>query len=373
MALPIDLPIEPMRARPADAVPAGEGWHYEPRWDGFRAIVARDGDDVRLQSRDLTSLDRYFPDLVAPLRQHLPVRSVVDGAIVIAGKGGLDFEALLARIHPAAARVALLAARAPAALVVWDLLALGDEDMRHLPFGQRRRRLELSLAEVAPQVLLTPATREHAVALDWLARFDGGGVDGVVAKRLDDVYQADEPLLVKVKRPRTADCVVGGFRWHGGGVGTMVGSLLLGLYDETGTLHHVGIADGFSEARRIELAFELAPLRERALAGHPWRDWGQDAADGQRPPPGGRGRSARGKDPSWEPLRPERVCEVVYDRLQGLRFRHATQLARWRPDRRPQDCLAAQLAPRPPIELQRLFAPALPLASAEAPATVARG
>jgi ATP-dependent DNA ligase len=371
MPLPIDLPVAPLRAASADTMPGGEGWHYEPRWDGFRAIAVRDGDEVHLQSRDLKPLDRYFPDLVAPLLHSLPPRSVVDGAIVIAGEGGLDFEALLARIHPAAARVAMLAARAPAALVLWDLLALGDEDMRHLPFAQRRRRLELVLAGVAPPVHLTPATRERAVALDWLSRFEGAGLDGVVARRLEDAHEDGERLLVKVRRPRLADCVVGGFRWHAAGAGA-VGSLLLGLHDEAGVLRPVGIADGFTSARRQELALLLAPLRERALDSHPWRDWGNDAADGQRMP-GGRNGWTRSKEPSWEPVRPELVCEVAYDRLQGARFRQSTSFVRWRPDRSPLDCRSRAVEARPPLELVRLFAPDLSVVTPGTTATAAHG
>jgi ATP-dependent DNA ligase len=266
--------------------------------------------------------------------------------------------------------VALLAARAPAALVVRDLLALGDEDMRHLPFAQRRRRLELVLAGATPPVHLAPATRDRAVALDWLARFEGAGLDGVVARRLDDIHEDGARSMVKVKRPRLADCVVGGFRWHGGGQGALIGSLLLGLHDEAGVLRPVGIAEVATGAVRRELAHDLAPLRERALEGHPWRDWGNDAADGQRMP-GGRSHSARSKEPSWEPVRPALVCEVAYDRLQGARFRHATSFVRWRPDRQPRDCLSAQLAVRPPIELGRLFAPPLPAVGAEPAAAVA--
>jgi ATP-dependent DNA ligase len=342
-----------MLAKLADEVPDGPGWLYEPKWDGFRTLAFRDGEDVHLQSRDSKPMNRYFPELLAPLREQLPERCVVDGEIVIAGPNGLDFEALLLRIHPAASRVAMLARETPASMVIWDLLALGDEDLRGVPLEERRRRLEGVLAQARPPVHLTPATRDRALAVDWFDRFEGAGLDGVIAKRLEGTYQPGQRAMVKVKHQRTADCVVAGFRWHKDGPGTMVGSLLLGIYDGAGVLHHVGIAASFTTKRRQELVTELAPLRENALEGHPWRAWRIEPG-GQRMP-GATSRWNRGKDLSWEPLRPELVCEVAYDHLQGDRFRHATHFQRWRPDKRPQDCRYDQLESHAPYELARIF------------------
>jgi ATP-dependent DNA ligase len=347
-----------MLSSAADALPGGEGWQFEPKWDGFRTLVFRDGDEVLLQSRDEKPMNRYFPELVALLAATLPERCVVDGEIVIVGADGLDFEALLLRIHPAASRVKLLAAQAPASFVAWDLLALGDEDLREAPLGVRRERLEQVLADAAPPVHLSPATRDRALAEDWFRRFEGAGLDGVMAKRLDEPYRAGERTMIKVKHQRTADCVVAGFRWHKQGPGTMVGSLLLGLYDDERTLHHVGVAAAFTNATRKRLVAELAPLREHALEGHPWRDWAdaqEDASTTGQRLPGATSRWNRGKDLSWEPLRPERVCEVAYDHMQGSRFRHAAQFLRWRPDKPPQDCRYDQLEVTPAYELERVF------------------
>jgi ATP-dependent DNA ligase len=343
-----------MLAKLADEVPAGDPWHYEPKWDGFRSLVFRDGPEVYLQSRDLKPLDRYFPELLAPLRAALPERAVLDGEIVIAGPRGLDFEALLLRIHPAASRVALLARQSPASFVAWDLLAIDGEDLREAPLSERRRRLEAALGGARPPVHLTPATRDRAVALEWFRRFEGAGLDGVVAKRLDEGYRPGVRAMVKVKHQRVADCVLGGFRWHKNGPGTMVGSLLLGLYDEAGVLHHAGIAASFRTPVRRRLVTELAPLRENALEGHPWAAWRIEPGGEQRMP-GATSRWNRGKDLSWEPLRPERVCEVAYDHLQGARFRHATHFLRWRPDKPPRDCTYAQLEVSPPYELGAIF------------------
>jgi ATP-dependent DNA ligase len=356
MRLPFAPPLAPMLSSAADALPGGEGWLFEPKWDGFRALVFRDGDEILLQSRDERPMNRYFPELVAPLARALPERCVVDGEIVIVGARGLDFEALLLRIHPAASRVKRLAAQTPASFVAWDLLALGDEDLRPAPLVVRREGLERVLAGAAPPVHLSPATRDRALAEDWFHRFEGAGLDGVMAKRLDAPYRAGERTMIKVKHGRTADCVVAGFRWHTQGRGAMVGSLLLGLYDEEGTLHHVGVAAAFTTAVRRQLVTELAPLREQALERHPWRDWAaaQEEAHGQRMP-GATSRWNRGKDLSWEPLRPERVCEVAYDHMQGSRFRHAAQFLRWRPDKRPRDCRYDQLEVTPAYELERVF------------------
>jgi ATP-dependent DNA ligase len=358
MSYPVSPPVEPMLAKASDALPAGEGWLFEPKWDGFRAVVFRDGPRLQLQSRELKPLNRYFPELEAPLLARLPERCVVDGEIVIAGPHGLDFDALLLRIHPAESRVRQLARETPSSLVAFDLLALGDRDLRPVPLSERRALLERVLAPGPPAVLVTPATRDRAVAQDWFARFEGAGLDGVVAKRLDGPYVPGARAMVKVKHARTADCVVGGFRWHKNGPGTMVGSLLLGLYDEAGVLHHVGICASFTTARRRALVAELAPLREGAADGHPWRDWAEWAEAGVDPGrrmPGASSRWNRGKDLSWEPLRPERVCEVAYDHLQGDRFRHATHFLRWRPDKSPRACTYDQLEETPAFELSRIF------------------
>ena len=345
-------PIAPMLSSAADALPHGDGWLFEPKWDGFRTIVFRDAGEITLQSRDEKPMNRYFPELIEALAAALPERCVVDGEIVIVGDGGLDFEALLLRIHPAASRVKLLAKERPASFVAWDLLAIGDEDLREVPLARRRERLEEALASVAAPVHLSPATLDRALAEDWFNRFEGAGLDGVMAKRLDSPYRPGERTMIKVKHARTADCVVAGFRWHKNGPGTMVGSLLLGLFDDEGALHHVGVTAAFTTARRKQLVDELAPLRENALEHHPWRDWAE--AQGQRMP-GGASRWSRGKDLSWEPLRPELVCEVKYDHMQGTRFRHAAHFVRWRPDKPPEECRYDQLEVTPAYELERVF------------------
>jgi ATP-dependent DNA ligase len=358
MRLPFQPPLQPMLSSTAEGLPAGDGWLFEPKWDGFRTLVFRDGDEILLQSRDEKPMNRYFPELLAPLAATLPERCVVDGEVVIVGAEGLDFEALLLRIHPAASRVKLLAEQSPASFVAWDLLALGDEDLREAPLATRRARLEQVLAGVALRVHLSPATRDRALAQDWFNRFEGAGLDGVMAKHLDAPYRAGERTMIKVKHTRTADCVVGGFRWHKNGVGTMIGSLLLGLYDDAGTLHHVGVCAAFTTAVRRQLVAELAPLRTNALDDHPWRDWAEaqsEASDAGQRLPGASSRWNRGKDLSWEPLRPEQVCEVAYDHMQGTRFRHAAQFVRWRPDKRPRDCRYDQLEVTPPYELERVF------------------
>jgi ATP-dependent DNA ligase len=358
MRLPFAPPLPPMLSSAADALPGGAGWQFEPKWDGFRTIVFRDGDELLMQSRDEKPMNRYFPELVAPLAAALPARCVVDGEIVIVGAGGLDFEALLLRIHPAASRVKLLAAESPASFVAWDLLALDDDDLRPRPLAERRERLEQVLSAGAKRVHLSPSTRDRAMAEDWFHRFEGAGLDGVMAKRLDAPYRAGERTMIKVKHQRTADCVVAGFRWHKKGPGTLIGSLLLGLYDEDGTLHHVGVTSAFTDAVRKQLVTELALLRENALQGHPWRDWAEAEADAtgkEQRMPGGTSRWNRGKDLSWEPLRPERVCEVAYDHMQGTRFRHAAHFVRWRTDKRLEDCRYDQLEVTPAYELERVF------------------
>ena len=342
-----------MLSAAADELPSGEGWLFEPKWDGFRTLVFRDGDEILLQSRDEKQMNRYFPELAAPILATLPERCVVDGEIVIVGSGGLDFEALLLRIHPAAKRVKLLAEQTPASFVAWDLLALGDEDLRETPLELRREELEKLLGAAPPPVHLSPATRDRALAQDWFHRFEGAGLDGVMAKRLDSPYRAGERTMVKVKHTRTADCVVAGFRWHKNGPGTMIGSVLLGLYDADGDLHHVGVTAAFTNVMRKKLVEELEPLRENAMENHPWRDWAE-AMEGQRMPGGG-SRWNRGKDLSWIALRPERVCEVAYDHMQGTRFRHAAHFVRWRFDKRPEDCRYDQLEVTPAYELERVF------------------
>ena len=359
MRLPFAPPVEPMLAKASDTLPEGEGWLYEPKWDGFRALVFRDGDEVYTQSRDLKPLDRYFPELAAPFLAQLPERCVLDGEVVIARDGTLDFEALLLRIHPAASRVAMLAAETPASFVAWDLLALGDEDLRGVPQGERRARLVEALGGVTPPLHLTPATLDRALAADWFDRFEGAGLDGVVAKRLEGAYQPGKRAMLKIKHGRTADCVVAGFRWHKNGPGTHVGSLLLGLFDDAGRLHHVGITSSFTWERREALVAELEPLRANALDGHPWAEWAEWASygsdgSGQRLPGAG-SRWNRGKDLSWEPLRCDRVAEVGYDHLQGDRFRHATTFKRWRPDKPTADCRYDQLETSVPYELARIF------------------
>ena len=355
MAFPIIPPVEPMLAKLATELPPGTGWLFEPKWDGFRALVFRDGDTVFVQSRDGKPLDRYFPEIAPAVRDNLPERCVVDGEIVIVGARGLDFDALQLRLHPAASRVKKLAAEIPAAFVAFDLLALGDRDLRAVPQSERRTLLEGALAGSRPPVHLTPCTRDRAQAADWFHRFEGAGFDGVIAKHEGTTYQPGKRVMVKVKHTRTADCVVAGFRWHKDGKGERVGSLLLGLYDGTGSLHHVGITSSFTMVRRAELARELEPLREGALDAHPWKEWAlADAAGGVRLP-GGQSRWSAGKDLSWEPLRIERVCEVKYDHLQGDRFRHATTFVRWRPDRQPADCRYDQLESTPPAELATIF------------------
>jgi ATP-dependent DNA ligase len=358
MRLPFQPPLPPMLSKAAGALPAGEGWLFEPKWDGFRTLVFRDGNEIFLQSRDEKPMNRYFPELLGPLAAALPARCVVDGEVVIAANGGLDFEALLLRIHPAASRVKQLASQMPASFVAWDLLALDEEDLRQVPLAERRPRLERLLSGAAAPVHLSPATLDRATAEDWFRRFEGAGLDGVMAKRLEAPYSAGERTMIKVKHARTADCVVAGFRWHKNGPGTMVGSLLLGLYDDEGTLQHVGVTAAFTNAVRRQLVEELAPLRENALEGHPWRDWAAAeaaaAANGRRLP-GATSRWNAGKDLSWEPLRVERVCEVAYDHMQGTRFRHAARFVRWRDDKRPADCRYDQLEVTPAYELERVL------------------
>jgi ATP-dependent DNA ligase len=351
---PLEPPVEPMLAKLATELPEGDGWLFEPKWDGFRALVFRDRDRFFIQSRDLKPLDRYFPELEASFRASLPERCVVDGEIVIVGPRGLDFDALQMRLHPAASRVKKLAAETPASFVAFDLLAKGDQDLRRLPQAERRLHLERALAGATAGVHLTPCRRERAVAEEWFHRFEGAGLDGVMAKHEDTTYQPGKRAMVKIKHARTAECVVAGFRWHKQGPGTHVGSLLLGLFDATGTLHHVGVTSSFSMEGRRQLALELEPLRQEALKSHPWRHWAETTEGAQRVP-GAHSRWSAGKDLSWEPLRAERVAEVKYDHLQGDRFRHAAVFLRWRPDKMPSDCRYDQLEVTPPAELALVF------------------
>ncbi|HEY8135957.1 MAG TPA: ATP-dependent DNA ligase [Candidatus Limnocylindrales bacterium] len=360
MKLPFEPPIEPMLAKLSPSLPTGDGWLFEPKWDGFRAIVFRDGDETYIQSRDLKPLDRYFPELGPALKANLPERCIFDGEIVIPGDDGLEFESLLLRIHPAASRVKMLAEQTPASFVGWDLLALDDRDLRATPQGERRALIEGQLRNVQPPIHLTPATRDVELARDWFNRFEGAGLDGVIAKPLDAPYQPGKRVMLKIKHARTADCVVAGFRWHKNGPGTHIGSLLLGLYDDKGDLHHVGITSSFTWDKRAALVSELEPLRKDALKHHPWAEWaewagyGASDASGTRMP-GATSRWNRGKDLSWEPLRIERVAEVAYDHLQGDRFRHATTFQRWRPDKQPADCRYDQLEETAPFELAKIF------------------
>ncbi len=351
-AFPLPPPIEPMLSRVAEEIPPEGAFLYEPKWDGFRAIVFRGEADVYIQSRDSKPLDRYFPELHAALLERLPPGCVVDGEIVIATAKGLDFDALQMRLHPAASRIAKLALATPAAFVAFDLLAAGGKDLRGSRQSERRVRLEKLLRRVKPPVFVTPMTRDRVVALDWLARFEGAGLDGVIAKPEASPYLPGKRAMWKVKHVRTADCVVGGFRWHKDGEG-IVGSLLLGLYDKKGVLHHVGVASAFTMDRRRELAQELEPLRADALKDHPWRDW-KAGSEASRMP-GATSRWTGGKDLSWEALRIERVVEVKYDHLQGDRFRHAAHFLRWRPDKAPEECRYDQLAVTPAYELGKVF------------------
>ena len=352
-AFAIDPPIEPMLAKLAEQLPTGP-FLYEPKWDGFRAIVFRSGSELFIQSRDLRPLDRYFPELHAALLAGLPDDCVVDGEIVIATARGLDFDALQLRLHPAASRVAKLAVETPAAFVAFDLIALAGRDVREVPQGERRVLLERAFAGCTPPIHLTPMTRDPAVATEWLARFEGAGLDGVIAKPENGRYEPGKRAMIKIKHVRTADCVVAGFRWHKAGRDERIGSLLLGLYDDRGRLHHVGVTSSFTMAIRKQLVDELAPLRDRALDQHPWREWAEAGGETTRMP-GGQSRWSAGKDLSWEPLRIERVCEVKYDHMQGDRFRHAATFQRWRLDKAPQDCRYDQLEVTTPYELAKVF------------------
>jgi ATP-dependent DNA ligase len=358
MVLPVRPPFEPMLAKLArDFPPDGRNVMYEPKWDGFRCIVFRDGDDLDLQSRNQRPLLRYFPELREPLLAQLPERVVLDGELVVANEKGLDFDALQLRQHPADSRVRKLAEEIPASYVAFDLLALGDDSMLDVPFGERRARLEAMLQQAEPPLYLTPASTDRATATDWFNRFEGAGFDGVVAKPLADTYHPGQRTMLKVKHERTCDCAVAGFRMHKDGKG--LGSLLLGVYDDKGDLHHIGVASAMSAPLRAQLLQDIEPLRANALEGHPWRDWAvavdEAAARGQRMP-GGPSRWNANKDLSWEPLRIERVCEAEYEGLLNGRFRHNARFRRWRDDKDPDDCTYAQFETVAPAELREMFA-----------------
>lgn len=353
-------PVLPMLAKRVGELPEGGDWIFEPKWDGFRALVFRDGDEILIQSRDEKPLDRYFPELLGPLRSALPSRCVLDGEIVIVKDNELDFDLLQLRLHPAPSRIKLLSQQTPASFVFFDLLCQGERDLRGEPFHGRRRELESLISSASPPIHLTPATSDRGVASDWFRRFEGAGLDGVMAKPADGIYEPDKRVMLKVKHERDCDCVVAGFRWYKKGERTLIGSLLLGLYDDAGALQHVGVCASFSAEKRRELAEFLAPYRKDALAAHPWKAWaGEEIASAEagtfQRMPGGQSRWSQGKDLSWEPVRPELVVEVAYEHMQGHRFRHMAQFRRWRWDKKPSDCTYAQLEIVPPQELAAIF------------------
>jgi ATP-dependent DNA ligase len=356
MQLPVNPPLLPMLAKRVSDLPATGDWIFEPKWDGFRALIFRDGKEVMIQSRDEKSLNRYFPELEEPLLKQLPGKCVLDGEIVVAQNGALEFDSLQLRIHPAASRIKLLSEQIPASIVFFDLLAEGKNDMRSRPFEERRRKLESVLSSAKPPLHLTPATRDFSTASEWFRRFEGAGLDGVVAKPISGTYESNKRVMLKVKHERDCDCVVAGFRWHKKGERTRIGSLLLGLFDDAGTLQHVGVCASFTDQKRLELVEFLKPYRKDALASHPWKEWATGEPDDARRMPGAQSRWSGGKDLSWEPLRPELVVEVAYDHMQGDRFRHTAQFRRWRTDKKPSDCTYAQLEVVPPQELQCIFA-----------------
>src|SRR5215475_11811923 len=359
MHLPVNPPVLPMLAKRVGELPVGGTWIFEPKWDGFRALVFRDGDEILLQSRDEKSLNRYFPELLEPLCSQLPIRCVLDGEIVVAQDGALDFDALQLRIHPAASRVKLLSQEIPASIVFFDLLSEGNRDLRDMAFQDRRHLLESLLSSATPPIHLTPATNDSSIAADWFRRFEGAGLDGVVAKPTLGTYEPNKRVMLKVKHERECDCIVAGFRWHKKGARAAVGSLLLGLFDDDGALQHVGVCASFTEKKRRELVEFLAPYRENALENHPWKRWAemeQEAAAEGRRLPGATSRWSQGKDLSWEPLRAELVVEVAYDHMQGSRFRHTAQFRRWRTDKKPRDSTYAQLEVVPAEELSKIFA-----------------
>jgi ATP-dependent DNA ligase len=348
MDLPFQPPLPHMLAKLEPEIPTGDNWLYEPKWDGFRALVFFDGESVYLQSRDLKPLGRYFPELEEALKRALPRPMVLDGEIVVATDKGLDFDALQMRIHPAESRVRMLAGHTPSSFVAFDMLADGGVDLRNVPFGERRKRLESALASAPRPVHVTPATRDRVMARDWFERFEGAGLDGVIAKKLDEPYKPGLRAMIKIKHLRTVDCVVGGFRWNRGEEGRSVGSLLLGLYDDTGVFHHVGHTSSFKAKEKRELVDFLKP--------YVIEDQEVGFGKGRTPGAISRWTNAAGKDTTdWTRLRPELVCEVTFDYLQGPRFRHAATFKRWRYDKPPSECTFDQIATTVPFELEQVF------------------
>jgi ATP-dependent DNA ligase len=356
----VNPPVLPMLAKRVGELPADGDWVFEPKWDGFRALLFRDGDEILIQSRDEKPLNRYFPELLEPLRLALPARCVLDGEIVIVQNGGLDFDALQLRLHPAASRVKLLSQQTPSSVVFFDVLCQGDRDLRGEPFRARRHELESLISSALPPIHLTPATLDRSIAADWFRRFEGAGFDGVMAKAALGTYEPNKRTMLKVKHERDCDCVVAGFRWYKKGDRTLLGSLLLGLFDRAGALQHVGVCSSFSVEKRLEFAKFLNPYRKDALVAHPWKQWAERGTDpgeagGAQRMSGGQSRWSHGKDLSWEPLRPELAVQVAYDHLQGSRFRHIAQFRRWRIDKKPSDCTYTQLEVVPPQELTAIF------------------
>lgn len=341
--LAVTPPVLPMLAKRVEELPSGDAWIFEPKWDGFRALMFWDRSELFIQSRDSKPLNRYFPDVVEALKEQLPERCVLDGEIVIATSGGLDFDALQLRLHPAASRVKMLAQQSPASVVFFDILCLADRDLCGLPFAERRELLEKLLKGIRPPLHVTPTTRDRETASDWFQRFEGAGLDGVMAKFDTGTYEPDKRVMLKVKHERDCDCVVAGFRWHKKGDGSL-GSLLLGLFDDAGRLQHVGVCASFTTQKRLELAEFLEPYRKDALRNHPWSEWaGNIGGEVPQRVPGGESRWSQGKDLSWVPVRPELAVEVAYEHMQNGRFRHMSQFRRWRPDKSPKDCTFAQL------------------------------
>ena len=355
MDLPINPPILPMLAKRVSDLPPGEGWLFEPKWDGFRTLIFRDGEALFIQSRDEKPLDRYFPELAEPLKKQLPKRCVLDGEIVMPVGDRLEFEALQMRLHPAASRVQKLAKELPASVVFFDLLAEGKSDLTRTAFAERRERLCALLADATSPLHVTPATTNRATAADWFKRFEGAGLDGVIAKPLSGLYEPNKRSMLKVKHERECDCVVAGFRWHKDAKGEAIGSLLLGLYDDAGILQHVGVCASFTAAKRREMVEFLDPYREDAMKDHPWKTWADADGEGTDRRPGAMSRWSQGKDLSWEALRPELVVQVAYDHMQGSRFRHTAQFRRWRTDKTPTDCTFEQLEVIAPHELKDIF------------------
>ena len=359
MDLPVNPPVLPMLAKRIEQLPPEGAFIFEPKWDGFRALIFRDGSELLIQSREGKPLNRYFPEMAEPLLTELPQRCVVDGEIGSASNGALDFDALKLRVHPAASRVKLLAQQTPASFVAFDLLCDGDKDLRDVPFEQRQGRLEKLFTHAKAPLHLTPSTRDRTTAAEWFRRFEGAGLDGVIAKPLGGTYAPGKRTMFKLKHERDCDCVVAGFRWYKESEQIAVGSLLLGLFDEAGALQHVGVCASFTAEKRRELTSFLKPYRKDALAGHPWASWAENdtapAAEEHRMP-GGKSRWSQGKDLSWQPLRPELVVEVAYEHMQGRRFRHMAHFRRWRTDKPPDACTYAQLEVVPPHELRQIFA-----------------